>query len=702
MINSIGSKLINLHINLEASMNIKSLVTSELLCIITAIKEAGGNCYLVGGCIRDAVLGKESKDIDIEVYNISHDDLVNVLSKFGKVNTVGKQFGVTKLTTESDDYDFAFPRRDNKVGVGYTGFTVEVDSNMSIEEAASRRDFTFNTLMYDVLEDELIDVFGGKQHLLDGKLVATSDKFAEDPLRVLRGMQFAARFNLEVDDKTAKLMASLLDEYSALSIERVWEEWYKWATKSVVPSKGIQVLIDSNWLSLLPELMAMKDVPQEPKWHPEGWNLEVISFNSLFTASTMPSTINSNTFGESVFTSITNSTRGKSIYTTTSTNSIDSFTVNGFTTTNRTWSFSCFFSSNLSPTIITKPSSFMQSFKVAGRTNKVVGIMFEVPFSSMYTIMQSSINDLKITNGVIKSIFIYVMNMLFSSQRSAYDQFHNVSMSPQTSSVRDNDLHISANVVDFIFNIVNNKIVFTIFVDFSYSDWNCILVHSSLANSINVLYPIIKVTQGEVLWHTMLVCDAMTNICKREGITGEDKAVLMFACLCHDMAKPSTTITVDGVIKSPGHEKAGEEPTRLFLASIGCPNRIIDRVVPLVVRHLAHLSCQSEKAVRRLAEALYPSTIVELGWVIEADQSGRPPIPSHMPEECKTMLEIAKNCNCSSGKALPLVTGKHLISLGVKPSKQMGEYLSKLFEAQLDGRFTSVDDGIEWFNTMIK
>lgn len=681
-------------------MNIKSLVTSELLSIITAIKEAGGNCYLVGGCIRDAVLGKDSKDIDIEVYNISHDDLVNVLSKFGKVNTVGKQFGVTKLTTESDDYDFAFPRRDNKVGVGYTGFTVEVDSNMSIEEAASRRDFTFNTLMYDVLEDKLVDVFGGKQHLLDGRLIATSDKFAEDPLRVLRGMQFAARFNLEVDDKTAKLMASLVDEYSALSVERVWEEWYKWATKCTTPSKGIQVLIDSNWLSLFPELMAMKDVPQEPKWHPEGWKLEVVSLNSCITASTISSTVNSNTFGENVFTSITDSTRGKSIYSTTDTDSIDSFTINGFTTTNRTWSFSCFFSSNLSPTAMTKSSSFMQSFNIAHRTNKTVGIMFEIPFSSMHTIMQSSINNLKITNGVIKSIFIYVMNMLFSNQGSIKDQFHNVSMCPQTSSVRNNDFHISANVIDFIFNIINNKIVFTIFVDFSYSDWNCILAHSNLANSINTLYPIIKVTQGDVLLHTMLVCDAMANICKRESITGEDKAVLMFACLCHDMAKPVTTVVVDGVIKSPGHEKAGEEPTRLFLTRIGCPNKIIDRVVPLVVRHLAHLSCQSEKAVRRLAEALYPSTIVELGWVIEADQSGRPPIAPHMPKECKSMLDIAKNCNCSAGKVLPLVTGKHLISLGVKPSKQMGEYLSKLFEAQLDGKFSRVDEGIKWFHML--
>lgn len=451
-------------------------ISSELTAILTAIKQVGGNSYLVGGCIRDAVIGKDSKDIDIEVYNISQDDLVSVLEKFGKVNTVGKQFGVTKLTTESDDYDFAFPRRDNKVGVGYNGFEVEIDSNMSLEEAASRRDFTFNTLMYDVLEDKLVDVFEGKQHLLDGKLIATSDKFAEDPLRVLRGMQFAGRFNLEVDDKTAKLMASLVKEYSDLKMERVWEEWYKWATKSVVPSKGIQVLIDSNWLSLFPELMAMKDVPQEPKYHPEG----------------------------------------------------------------------------------------------------------------------------------------------------------------------------------------------------------------------------------AVLWHSMLVCDAMANICKRESITGEDKAVLMFACLCHDMAKPVTTVVVDGVIKSPGHEKEGELPTRLFLASIGCPNKIIDRVVPLVVRHLAHLSCQSEKAVRRLAEALYPSTIVELGWVIEADQSGRPPIAPHMPKECKSMLDIAKNCNCSAGKVLPLVTGKHLISLGVKPSKQMGEYLSKLFEAQLDGKFSCVDGGINYFNTVVK
>jgi tRNA nucleotidyltransferase (CCA-adding enzyme) len=450
-------------------------ISSELFSIITAIKEAGGNCYLVGGCVRDAVLGIESKDIDIEVYNLSHKDLVAVLEKYGKVNTVGKQFGVTKLTTDADDYDFAFPRRDSKVGAGYTGFTVEVDSSMSIEEAASRRDFTFNTLMYDVLNNKLVDVYGGKQDLLEGKLIATSDKFAEDPLRVLRGMQFAARFNLVVDSNTATMMSSLKDEYSTLSIERVWEEWYKWATKSVVPSKGIQVLIDSQWLSLFPELIAMQDIPQEPKWHPEG----------------------------------------------------------------------------------------------------------------------------------------------------------------------------------------------------------------------------------KVLWHSMLVCDAMANICKREGITGEDKAVLMFACLCHDMAKPITTVVVDEIIKSPGHEKAGEEPTRSFLTSIGCPNKIIDRVVPLVVRHLAHLSCQSKKAVRRLAEALYPSTIIELGWVIEADQSGRPPIPAHMPEECKSMLRIAEECNCTTGKIVPLVTGKHLIALGIKPSKQLGHYLSMLFEAQLDGAFTSVEEGINWFNTKV-
>jgi tRNA nucleotidyltransferase (CCA-adding enzyme) len=123
--------------------------------------------------------------------------------------------------------------------------------------------------------------------------------------------------------------------------------------------------------------------------------------------------------------------------------------------------------------------------------------------------------------------------------------------------------------------------------------------------------------------------------------------------------------------------------------------------VPLVVRHLAHLSCQSKKAVRRLAEALYPSTIIELGWVIEADQSGRPPIPAHMPEECKSMLRIAEECNCTTGKIVPLVTGKHLIALGIKPSKQLGHYLSMLFEAQLDGVFTSVEEGINWFNTKV-
>jgi tRNA nucleotidyltransferase (CCA-adding enzyme) len=461
---NLNSKVTNMNINLSI----------ELTSILKDISANGGTALLVGGCIRDSLLGIDSKDIDIEVYNISFDQLVDILSNYGKVDTVGKQFGVTKLTTDTDDYDFAFPRRDNKVGVGYTGFEVEIDSTMSYKEAASRRDFTFNSIMWNPLTGEIVDCFNGVKHLQDGLLVATSDKFAEDPLRVLRAMQFAGRMNLICDAYTSELAASLVEEYTAISIERVWIEWYKWATKSVIPSKGIQVLIDSDWLSLFPELMNMKDVPQDPNWHPEG----------------------------------------------------------------------------------------------------------------------------------------------------------------------------------------------------------------------------------PVLWHTMLVCDAMANICNRENITGEDKAVLMFACLCHDMAKPVTTIEVDGKIKSPGHEKAGEEPTRSFLSSIGCPSKIVDKVVPLVVRHLAHLSCQSEKAVKRLAEALYPATIVELGWVIEADQSGRPPILPHMPEECKAMLEIAKNCNCSSGKVLPLITGKHLISKGVKPSKQMGELLASLFDAQLEGKFNSVEEGLTYFDSI--
>lgn len=242
---------------------------TELQSIMTGIHLVGGEALFVGGIVRDRLSGRESKDIDIEVYGVQPEELEQLLSSFGKVDTVGASFGIIKLTTEDADYDFSLPRRESKDGSGHRGFIVESDPNMTPEEAASRRDFTINSLAMRH-DGTLLDFFGGLKDLKNGVLRHTSPKFSEDSLRVLRGFQFAARFNLKMDKITASLCSGLRNEYKDLPKERIWGEWEKWAVKGKVPSAGLQVLEDTNWLELYPELFNLVLTQQDPEHHPEG------------------------------------------------------------------------------------------------------------------------------------------------------------------------------------------------------------------------------------------------------------------------------------------------------------------------------------------------------------------------------------------------------------------------------------------------
>lgn len=237
--------------------------------ILKAIVNGGGNPYLIGGCVRDSILGLNSKDIDVEVFNMEVEELINILSAFGKVDCVGKSFGVIKLTVGKDDYDFSLPRRENKIGVGHKDFEVIVDNNMSIEEAASRRDFTFNAISKDV-EGNIVDPFGGTKDLEGGILRHTSDQFAEDPLRVLRGFQFCGRFNLIADISTIKICRELKNDFSSISKERIWTEFEKWAMKSQNHKLGLDFLVMSHWIDCFPELKNILGVPQQLEFHPEG------------------------------------------------------------------------------------------------------------------------------------------------------------------------------------------------------------------------------------------------------------------------------------------------------------------------------------------------------------------------------------------------------------------------------------------------
>ncbi|CAG0940116.1 partial Multifunctional CCA protein, partial [Anaerolineae bacterium] len=236
-----------------------------------AIKEAGGTGLLVGGSVRDMLLGIEPKDRDCEVYGLEVNALLDILKRFGRVDIVGMSFGVIKLyANDGHDYDFSLPRRESKDGRGHRGFLVSSDPDMPIADAAARRDFTINSMAYDPLTDTIIDVYGGQADLRLKYLRATSEHFSEDPLRVLRGMQFCGRFDLIADLRTLKMCEALLDEYDTLAKERIWEEWKKWALKSTVPSRGLKFLDQTYWIEKYPQLAALQDVEQDRSWHPEG------------------------------------------------------------------------------------------------------------------------------------------------------------------------------------------------------------------------------------------------------------------------------------------------------------------------------------------------------------------------------------------------------------------------------------------------
>ena len=233
--------------------------------ITQAIISAGGKPILVGGCVRDRLMGVRSKDFDIEVYGLSLEKLEAVLNKLGPVYAVGKSFGVFKLF----NFDISLPRTENKQGQGHKGFVVQSDSNLTFENASKRRDFTINSMGIDLATQELLDPNGGQKDLKSRTLRHVSDAFDEDPLRVLRACQFAARLEFKIHPETLKKCRSLEPELRTLPKERVGEEFKK-LMLAKKPSIGLQALLDTHALSLFPELKALIGCQQDPTWHPEG------------------------------------------------------------------------------------------------------------------------------------------------------------------------------------------------------------------------------------------------------------------------------------------------------------------------------------------------------------------------------------------------------------------------------------------------
>lgn len=243
-------------------------VTSKAEEIAERVHALGGSAYYVGGYVRDRLLGRDSKDIDIEIHGITEDALIELLSDMGETASFGRSFGIHTL--RGTGIDIALPRTERSTGQGHRQFDVSVDPFIGAEAASSRRDFTINALMQDVLTGEILDYHGGREDLEKGIIRHVSDaSFADDPLRVLRAASFASRLGFDIADETISLCRSI--DLSGLSSERVEEELAKALLQSDRPSVFFEALRQMNQLSFwFPELEALIDLPQDPLYHPEG------------------------------------------------------------------------------------------------------------------------------------------------------------------------------------------------------------------------------------------------------------------------------------------------------------------------------------------------------------------------------------------------------------------------------------------------
>lgn len=254
-------------------MQNKLNLTPLALEVFEAIKKAGGHVYLVGGCVRDFLLGKKSKDIDVEVHHLTYETLKEVLSPFGTLQVMGASFAVLHLST-LEGYEFALPRTEEKTGVKHQDFRIAVDPDLPLEKACARRDFTINSMLYDLDTDQVIDFYHGQDDLKKGILRATDPiHFSEDPLRVLRGASFISRYGFKMDQNTKELCRDIVKagDLQTLSIERIYTEYSK-ILMGQYPSQGFNFLREIHGLPSY--LQKLETTHQRADYHPEGsvWN----------------------------------------------------------------------------------------------------------------------------------------------------------------------------------------------------------------------------------------------------------------------------------------------------------------------------------------------------------------------------------------------------------------------------------------------
>jgi len=241
---------------------------------VSAILEAG-KLYEVGGAVRDRFLGRteESKDRDYLVTGVGFESLVKILRRHGKADLVGSSFGVIKFTQFFEGvphtFDISLPRWEHSSGVGHKEFVVDFDPDLNVGDDLTRRDFTINAMALETVTGRLIDPLGGKVDLENKCLrMVASGSFEDDPLRMLRAIQFASRFDFSIEQDTYEALKKHAALIKTVSAERIAEELNKLIKLAERPSSGFRIMLDCGLLEeVLPELYICVGVDQPGGYH---------------------------------------------------------------------------------------------------------------------------------------------------------------------------------------------------------------------------------------------------------------------------------------------------------------------------------------------------------------------------------------------------------------------------------------------------
>ncbi len=233
-----------------------------------------GELYRVGGAVRDELMGLKTspEDVDYLVRGMSPEQLEAVLTRYGRIVLVGKSFGVFKFRPEGEtfEYDIAFPRKEVSTGTGHREFDVDWQETLAVEVDLGRRDFTINAIAQNVQDRRVIDPFGGRKDIENRRLrMIFAEAFREDPLRILRGIRFAGRFELDVEYDTAEAMKAAVPGLGTLSAERIQDEFSKIFVQCDRPSDAFAMMHTMGVLAVvLPELDTAVGVEQN-EFHPD-------------------------------------------------------------------------------------------------------------------------------------------------------------------------------------------------------------------------------------------------------------------------------------------------------------------------------------------------------------------------------------------------------------------------------------------------